>query len=226
MKKRWKHLKDQYRKELKKQPIHRSGDEADDWESTWQYFTMMSFVKDEIMPAPSTGNLSALNTQTDSTQETENTDVQNDILHDSEVELIATAATSLSPQPSLPTSSSSQVSAKKRTTIREHMLEIERKKLILMEKRLTESDNTNLNHDEDFLFFKSILPCMKKLTDLQRFQLRGKVNEWLIEAMTENERIFYQNQGYFSNPGVSGRNNERNYEIQPANEFPSITHLE
>lgn len=59
-----------------------------------------------------------------------------------------------------------------------------------MEKRLTESDNTNLNHDEDFLFFKSILPCMKKMTDLQRFQLRGKVNEWLIEAMTENERVF------------------------------------
>ncbi|KAK9686071.1 BESS motif [Popillia japonica] len=62
--------------------------------------------------------------------------------------------------------------------VREDMLEIERKKLRLMEKRLTQTDNAdNLNKDEDYMFFKSVLPAMKKLSDLQRFQLPGKIND-------------------------------------------------
>ncbi|CAG4937991.1 unnamed protein product [Parnassius apollo] len=70
------------------------------------------------------------------------------------------------------------------------MLEIKRRKLSLMEKRLeSESDGANsLNKDEDYLFIKSILPYMKKLTEVQKLQLRGKINDWLMEAMKQNER--------------------------------------
>ncbi|KAF5280206.1 hypothetical protein FQR65_LT15030 [Abscondita terminalis] len=135
-KKRWKHLKDQYRKELKKQPICRSGAESDDWESTWQYFGIMSFVKDEIVPAPSTGNLQ--DSQTSNTHETEST---NNDLYDLDSETTGSVTSPL-PLPSPVESSSSQASSRKRTSIKDDLLEIEKKKLSLMEKRLTETDNT------------------------------------------------------------------------------------
>lgn len=58
LKKRWKHLKDQYRKELKKQRISTSGAEAPAYfTSSWQYFQLMSFMKDELIPAETVGNL-------------------------------------------------------------------------------------------------------------------------------------------------------------------------
>ncbi|XP_077298861.1 uncharacterized protein LOC143920047 [Arctopsyche grandis] len=75
LKKRWKHLKDQYRKELKKQPVLRSGAETETWESTWQYFNIMSFMKTEVTPASSTGNL----TIDESSHNTENTQTDTDI---------------------------------------------------------------------------------------------------------------------------------------------------
>ncbi|CAG9814654.1 unnamed protein product [Phaedon cochleariae] len=71
LRKRWEHLKDQYRKELKKQPLRRSGSEGNVWESSWQYYDLMTFMKDEVMPAPSTGNLSSVNQTNDDSQKLE-----------------------------------------------------------------------------------------------------------------------------------------------------------
>lgn len=208
MKKRWKHLKDQYRKELKKQPILRSGSESEPWESTWQYFNLMSFAKDELIPASSSGNLSNNEIET---LETENIETHSD------TEMMAPASPVLSqPIPSPIGSSASQTSSsfRKRTNIRDDMLEIEKKKLLLMETRLKDNqEEEKLKNDEDFLFLKSILPNMKKLSDLQKLRFRGKINDWLIEAFTENERAYYQNQAYYSGPGTSGSN--RGYYTQP-----------
>lgn len=61
LKKQWKYLKDQFRKELKKKTILRSGAESEAWQSTWQYFNLMSFMKDEVIPSPTTGNLESNN---------------------------------------------------------------------------------------------------------------------------------------------------------------------
>ncbi|XP_077287454.1 uncharacterized protein LOC143912125 [Arctopsyche grandis] len=195
LKKRWKHLKDQYRKELKKQPVLRSGAETETWVSTWQYFYTMSFMKTEVTRASSTGNLTV--NETESRHNTENTQTDTDIFdsvsspgsyHEQ------SPAGSSNCQPSSTSIRKRSENIRKRR-IKDDMLEIEKKQSMVMEKRLKDSQqDENLKNDEDFLFFRSILPTLKKLNELQKLRFRGKINEWLIEACTENERALYQNQ--------------------------------
>jgi hypothetical protein len=78
-----------------------------------------------------------------------------------------------------------------------------------MEKRLSDSEaNENLKNDEDYLFLMSILPSMKKLTDLQKLRFWGKINDWLLEAITQNQY------SYFSQPGPSQVNDIGNPGLQ------------
>lgn len=44
-----------------------------------------------------------------------------------------------------------------------------------------------MRHDPDYLYLMSLLPTLKQLTEIQKLQLRGKINEWLLEALTTNE---------------------------------------
>nr|CAI5826740.1 unnamed protein product [Callosobruchus analis] len=177
LKKRWKHLKDQFRKELKKQPVLRSGAEADVWVSTWQYYDLMTFLKDEVLPAPTTGNLQELE-ESQVTQDTDETPEIYDMDSDSNISLT-------SPRPQSSRSSSRQSSTtpsislpKKRGSTKEDYLEIEQTKLSLMEKRIEIQNNSNLDKDDDMLYFQSLLPSMKKLTHIQKLKLRGKINDW------------------------------------------------
>ena len=195
LKKRWKHLKDQYRKELKKQPVSTSGAEAPaHFTSSWQYFQLMSFMKDELIPAETVGNLD--NSENDMQDTRSLSSINQDDL-DSEIQSSASHVT--------PTSSSS--SSRKRTanTLREDMLDLEKKKILLIEKRLSESEiDRKLKTDEDYLFLMSILPTMKKLTDIQKLRFRGQINGWLLEAVTQNQYSYvYGNSqgGYFTEAG-------------------------
>ncbi|XP_077294610.1 uncharacterized protein LOC143917087 [Arctopsyche grandis] len=117
LKKRWKHLKDQYRKELKKQPVLRSGAETETWESTWQYLNIMSFMKTEVTPASSTGNL----TVDESSHNTENTQTDTDIFD-------SVSSPRLYHEQSPAGSSSSQPSSTiRKRSIKDDILEIEKK---------------------------------------------------------------------------------------------------
>lgn len=49
LKKRWKNIKDQYRKELKKLPQSRPGVPMENITSNWKYFEYMTFMKDEMV---------------------------------------------------------------------------------------------------------------------------------------------------------------------------------
>nr|CAH7760717.1 unnamed protein product [Callosobruchus chinensis] len=195
LKKRWKHLKDQFRKELKKQPALRSGAEADVWVSTLQYYDLMTFLKDEVLPAPTTGNLQELE-ESQVTQDTDETPEIYDMDSDSNISLT-------SPRPQSSRSSSRQSSTtpsislpKKRGSTKQDYLEIERKKLSLMEKRIEIQNNSNLDKDDDMLYFQSLLPSMKKLTHIQKLKLRGKINDWLVETLSQNEQNYLKTQNF------------------------------
>lgn len=47
--------------------------------------------------------------------------------------------------------------------------------------------NSPKGNDEDYMFFFSILPMFKTLSPLKKLQLRGMINDWLLEAMSERE---------------------------------------
>ncbi|CAH0696625.1 unnamed protein product [Spodoptera exigua] len=152
LKKKWKNLKDGYRKELKKVPMLRSGDEGSDYKSQWKYFEQLSFLKDEYLPTVGETNLIDEDTSTqDLTEELSSS------LFESpppppppSVSPVPSTPTSPPQQPPTPQSSGLQVqinattsrenetqnSSRKRlktTEIRAEYLEIERKKLKLLE---------------------------------------------------------------------------------------------
>ncbi|PNF25811.1 hypothetical protein B7P43_G11738 [Cryptotermes secundus] len=76
-------------------------------------------------------------------------------------------------------SSSSSFVSRKRTanTLREDILALEKKKIILIEMRLSESEIDRKLKTDDYLFLMSILSAMKKLTDIKKLHFRGQINE-------------------------------------------------
>ncbi|CAG4913178.1 unnamed protein product [Colias eurytheme] len=45
----------------------------------------------------------------------------------------------------------------------------------------------DVKNDPDYMFLMSVLPTVRNLSDVQKFVFRGKINEWLLEALTQNE---------------------------------------
>lgn len=178
-------MKDQYRKELKKQPELKSGSGASEFVSTWQYFEAMSFIRDEIIPSKTSGNLIDSDRYMD-TEETESSSSNS-----RQGSIVENVQSPPFVDDSLPceSSSTSSSSTRKRSanSLREDMILLEKRKLDLMEQRLNASQaNQDLNRDEDYLYLMSILPTMQKLNSIQKLRLRGKINEWLLLEMTGN----------------------------------------
>ncbi|CAK1585168.1 unnamed protein product [Parnassius mnemosyne] len=182
LKKKWKNLRDTYSKELKKMPKSRSGDSSSNYEPAWKYFTLLGFLKDEYMPLTAESNLDEGDSEII-------IDYGDD--HDIAVEVLNEVR---SPSPSRisspiePSTSSYQSSKKKRQNIqdiRAEYLEIEKKKLKILENDI--SKNIPLDSEkktDDYYFLMSILPEMEKLPPTQKLRLRNKINQALLEEIT------------------------------------------
>ncbi|KAG6453240.1 uncharacterized protein LOC119191269 [Manduca sexta] len=165
LKKRWKHLKDQYRKELKK-VLASSELNPEEVEVTWQYYNDLSFLRHELF----TRGTRKKNTEVPVVSEGSDTE------HDSD----------------------SEASASK-------MRKYDDTKNVSMGETFTAQDRMDVSwqNDADYMFLMSILPSMKNLTEIQKLQFRGKVNDWLIEAYTQN--------GYAGNEYVANDTDNKMY---------------
>lgn len=182
MRKKWKNLRDQYRKEKKKFPTPRSGDGGDEIESTWPYFQLMQFINDDITPEVMTGNLN--DSDSESLNEQHNT------------------AEVLSPGTST-CSSHTTASKRKKTTsdYRGELIELERKKISLIEQKMASNSDQSEKCD-DFHFFMSLLPQMKQFNELQKLRIRNKITQVIID---EAERMqFSHRQSYVDNDNYGG----------------------
>uniref|UniRef100_A0A2A4JRU4 MADF domain-containing protein n=1 Tax=Heliothis virescens TaxID=7102 RepID=A0A2A4JRU4_HELVI len=179
LKKRWKNLRDTYTKELKKIKSNASSS----YEPAWKYFTLLGFMKDEYMSLTADSNL----------DEEESVIIDNGG-EDTERIFVETLNEATSPpstrtsSPIEPSTSSSQNSRKKRQNIqdiREQYLEIERKKLKLLENDIY-NYNTPVDTEkksDDYYFLMSILPEMEKLPTVQKLRLRNKINQALLDEI-------------------------------------------
>lgn len=208
MKKRWKNLKDQYRKELKKIPTPRSGDPGDNIQSTWQFFQQMNFLRFEILPDNSDTNLTTVDCQLPNTSMSSpciETNSSDSVIRESDINLcsptdsvnaqeltspsvgddeVRTTNTPLS----INTASSSSRSLKRKTAndIRMEMLELEKKRLLLLEKDLQQNSNANQSGEsksEDYYYLMSLLPQMESFTPLQKFNVRNRINQVMMEEI-------------------------------------------
>ncbi|XP_013195055.1 transcription factor Adf-1 [Amyelois transitella] len=166
LKKRWKHLKDQYRKELKKAKNAHNGEIPDDYLSCWQWFPSLSFLKDEILNGSVKVNKSVLVSDTD----TQSDDAEDNSPTKKFKQNVENAA-------------NKSLDSKKVSIIMKRVNAIHE---LVSNKRTIGLDDATKN-DTDYMFLMSLLPSMKQLTEIQKLHFRGKINDWLIEAMTQNE---------------------------------------
>ncbi|GBP23853.1 hypothetical protein EVAR_86230_1 [Eumeta japonica] len=120
LRKKWKNIRDQFMKEFKKIPVSRSGDAGtDENTSMWPYFQMMLVIKDDVTPESNEGNLD------------EPTDGNS---NDNE--------RSPTPQSIAGSSTSTQYTSTKRKQaqdLRQEFMELEKKKLDLLQIKLSQS---------------------------------------------------------------------------------------
>nr|XP_049694242.1 transcription factor Adf-1-like [Helicoverpa armigera] len=200
LKKKWKNIKDHYRKELKKNPTPRSGDAGNiNLPSNWQYFSQLRFLHDEIVPNITEGNLTSTEVSNQISNDSfeiedisEESSQENTTGHDEESSIYSQQTSTSSQETSTASreASTSQRSRKNKTAndIRTEFLELERKKIRLLENDLSnQSRNEASRHEnksEDYYFFMSLLPHMEKFTPVQKLRVRQKINQALLDELS------------------------------------------
>ncbi|CAG4977114.1 unnamed protein product [Parnassius apollo] len=112
----------------------------------------MTFLNDDVIPEPTRGNLDS-----DNDDEGDNNNVSEDM--DRMTEISQDSATT--------TSSSSRRKNKSATEVRDEFLELENKKIKLLETKYADKKTTDdLEKDEDYHFFMSLIPQMKSFTNI------------------------------------------------------------
>lgn len=193
-------MRDQFAVELGKSPLPHSGDGVDDTPtSKWPYFIQLLFLRDVVKPRSSTGNLSNLSQGEEETETTlDETQLAFDTAGDELEEVIDTdftqetllraTATSPSSRASTPTTASTARSQKRRApvdTFNASLLDIEKKKLKYLEAK---EKRSHVEEDENLLFFKSLLPHVRKIEPSRMLSFRGRVQE-LVEQFAYPSQV-------------------------------------
>lgn len=194
IKKKWKSLRDNFRKELKKKPTRRSGAsrEETEWVPQWKFFNSMVFLQDEVMPEQGSGNLNLPleNSSEDGISARSGSPTaslsHHNFLEDDENTLASNQ--SLGSNMSLSVDGSAHSTRPRLAEQRQQMLKLEEEKIALLKSRIADSKKEEqLKTDEDYLFLMSILPSMKRLSNYQKLRFRHKITEIMLEMSSYNE---------------------------------------
>lgn len=88
-----------------------------------------------------------------------------------------------SPPPATADSSSSSIKRKCAQDIREKFIELEKKKLEILQNNLSQSSGNQQQDCEDMLFFRSLLPFMKDLSLMQKLRARNRITQVIMDEM-------------------------------------------
>lgn len=186
MKAKWKNLKDNYRRELRKLKQCKSGDAGGSIKTTtWPFFELMYFLKHELEPTKTSCNLAVGRTDAEHEDDEDNSIIDQDLTQlDDELNVgdngLETPATVSRPTSSA--SSSNQSRKRKETTpnvVARKMLQLEEEKVSLLKKETKEKS-------EDYHFLMSLLPHLEAMDPLQKLRVRNKLTDVIIDAKTSN----------------------------------------
>lgn len=167
---RWKNLRAYFFKENGKIDKPKSGDSADKiCKSTWQYYDQLLFLKTKGNLNESSGRDSNLSTENDDNFST-TTDTTLDELQNPD---------SNSTSDILESKSYGQTSQRKkirmnRSDNNNQLLDIEKKKLEILERESIKEKN------DDLLFFQSLLPYMENIPLRRKLRLRSQIQELIL----------------------------------------------
>lgn len=205
LRKKWKYLRDQFKNELSKQKRPRSGDAGGEIsKSKWQFFEHLLFLKDIVQCRQSSGNLSQPVTQYSesvlSTSETQ--ELFEEPMQAAEEERIIESNedvenTDVPPTPYHPTQGSSRKRAKP-DDFNKSILHLEKRKVDLLATKVQNRNSSDEN--EHILFFKSLLPHVKKICPERILEFRTSVQQ-IVQQYAYNQPIASQSpSSYTSTP--------------------------
>lgn len=192
LQKKWKYLRDQFAVEFCKMPPFELGDNGNrEPASKWPYFNQLMFLINTVRdsqraiscgnPSRPTTSRAILLPEAPPPAIEANGDhfiyYKHDISPVEQIELVFEDMTKKCTSLNLKrdnTNPSSSFSGKKKkeNDYNEKLMQIEQEKLnVLMEK------NSRIDEDEDVLFFRSLLPHIKKITHENKLAFRGKIQE-------------------------------------------------
>jgi hypothetical protein len=201
LKGKWKNLKDKLRIEVNKIPGSRSGAENVDCTSKWLFFDMMLFVKDTILPSPTTGNL--LHIAPSQLMDDDSEDYMEDTLDNDNTAGDRALPSTVIPLPrstgkcygcsSLPAEPTQKSQSRKRRQLNPEVdlyLEMEPKKLDIITVEQKKDEELTSKHDYHFLI--SLLPYLEKLSSLENLEVRGKIQDVVIQAYKHKEEQMHE----------------------------------
>jgi len=231
VKQKWKNLRDQFRKELQKIPVMRSGDEVTVTDVKWPYFQSMIFLKDILQPRPTKSSLDKYQCLDDNLESLEelndsenyehySIDHSNNNCENDQVSDNASCFKRPSSESVVNYEESSQIKKSKTkkslhkaadgdvikmTEFEKHMVNLESQKLQMIQG----------TEDEDLNFFKSLLPYFKKLPDLSKMNVRTQMQNIVFQEYTKviqmNDRYSTMN----NNTNVRSVSTPSSSEISP-----------
>lgn len=180
VKKKWKGLRDVFRREHKK--AHKSGDEApSEFCSSWPFYEQMMFLSDIIDHRDLKGNIA-------SPQKSESSTTKDSSKGDEDVLTACSDEEDCSPNtPEIELYAKRQnmgppanTTKKKKMNVRkpdcgDQFLEIEKAKLELM------AENKAVRSDSDYQFLISLLPYMKKVPENRKLAVRNRIQQVFID---------------------------------------------
>ncbi|XP_072388793.1 uncharacterized protein [Diabrotica undecimpunctata] len=183
--KKWRSLRDQFAKELKKLPKSESG-ELFHYQGKWQYFTSLLFLRDSVSHRDAKSNIPEPQEPIVQKEDIEDFDLDrngemlSDDHDDQSLSLDVTAESTVSSNFFSPQAMQAPCCSKrKKNGSPEHFIEHQ-----MLETESKEPPNLDKQEDDDLMFFKSLLPYIKKLNPIQKLRIRSKFQNILIEEMT------------------------------------------
>lgn len=176
LKKKWKYLRDQFYYELRKQQLPQTDDSTDNVSvSKWPHFQKLTFLKDHAKPRTHSGNLSSLvqgiaeeDTQL-SMESEDNVEVKEEPDEKIDIEDIDVALFKSETSDSLLETPERELES---NDFPESLLEIERQNVAYLE-----PTRSVLEEDEHMLFFKSLLPHVRKIPESRILSFRSQLQE-------------------------------------------------
>ncbi|XP_068082909.1 uncharacterized protein [Anabrus simplex] len=197
IKKRWRGLRDTFRKELKKYNDKRSGSGGDTInEPKWPFFNQLCFLSDTIRPRNMSSSVPDVSEDTGSNEvDAEGTEFETDstaaLFTPHSVENIAGPSQNnddddddvqqVHKQRNKPFKSPLK-RGKKRINYDDKLLEIETKKLSYFEQ------SSKLKQDSDYQFLVSLLPSLQDVPPERKLHVRMKLMNVLVEEQEERNR--------------------------------------
>lgn len=204
IKKKWRGLRDNFRKEFLKQGKPRSGDSGGPKQtSKWAYFESMLFLKDIISNRGSSGNIPSVE-GCSSDDRCLNNEQYNEDEEIEENESLEKATKSQGDSVVSETLRQPFSKKSKRQDCMESMVQLEKEKIDILKRA------SRCNDDPDYHFLMSLLPDLKKIKQDNKLKVRIKLQQVLLE---EQERQQYEPSSCQSNPSsrTSSVSNDNTY---------------